>query len=206
MRGLLGKKLGMTRFFDEEGGSVPATLIEAGPCTVVQIKTEDRDGYEAVQLGYGRKKEKRTTKALMGHFKKAGVPPQRILHEFRQFSLEAEYKEGDEIKADIFSEGDLVSVSGTSKGRGFAGVVKRHGFHGGPKTHGQSDRLRSPGSIGQSATPNRVFKGMKMAGRMGNDRTTIRNLKILKVIPEKNLILLEGGVPGSRNSVIEIRG
>ncbi len=203
MTGLLGKKIGMTRFFDETGGSVPATLIEAGPCTVVQIKTEKRDGYNAVQLGFIEKKEKRLNKPQLGHFKRINIAPQRILREFRDF--DAEVKEGDQIRVDVFSVGDEVKISGLSKGRGFAGVVKRHNFGGGPKSHGQSDRLRAPGSIGQSAYPKRVFKGMKMGGRMGNERNSIRNLKVLKVVPDRNLILVKGGVPGARNSIVEIR-
>jgi large subunit ribosomal protein L3 len=203
MTGLLGKKIGMTRFFDETGDSVPATLIEAGPCTVVQIKTEKRDGYNAVQLGFIEKNEKRLNKPQLGHFKRINVSPQRILREFRDF--DAEVKEGDQIRVDVFSVGDEVKISGLSKGRGFAGVVKRHNFGGGPKSHGQSDRLRAPGSIGQSAYPKRVFKGMRMGGRMGNERISIRNLKVLKVVPDRNLILVKGGVPGARNSIVEIR-
>ena len=203
MTGLLGKKIGMTRFFDETGGSVPATLIEAGPCTIVQIKTEKRDGYNAVQLGFIEKKEKRLNKPQLGHFKRINVAPQRILREFRDFDTEV--KEGDQIRVDVFSVGDEVKISGLSKGRGFAGVVKRHNFGGGPKSHGQSDRHRAPGSIGQSAYPKRVFKGMKMGGRMGNERNSIRNLKVLKVVPDRNLILVKGGVPGARNSIVEIR-
>lgn len=203
MQGLLGKKIGMTRFFDETGSSVTATLIEAGPCTVVQVKTEDRDGYNAIQLGYEEQKENRTNKPLAGHYRRANVAPHRILKEFRDF--EGDIKEGDQIRVDIFSTGELVKITGISKGRGFAGVVKRYGFGGGPKTHGQSDRHRAPGSIGQSAFPKRVFRGMKMAGRMGHRRTTIRNLKVLKVIPDRNLLLVEGGIPGARNSIVEIR-
>jgi large subunit ribosomal protein L3 len=203
MSGLLGKKIGMTRIFDESGESVAATLIEAGPCTVVQVKTVDRDGYNAVQLGFLEKKEKRVSKPLLGHFKNANVNPFRVLKEFRDF--EGDAKVGEQIRADMFLEGERVKIAGHSKGRGFAGVVKRHGFRGGPKTHGQSDRHRAPGSIGQSAYPNRVFKGIKMAGRMGNRRTTILNLKVLKVIPERNLLLIEGAVPGARNGIVEIR-
>ena len=203
MIGLLGKKVGMTRYFDGAGNSVPATLIEAGPCTVVQIKTKKQDGYDAVQLGYIEKKEKGLNKPLLGHFKKANVTPTRILREFRDF--QGEVKVGDRVLVDIFNEGDEVKISGFSKGRGFAGVVKRHGFSGGPKSHGQSDRLRAPGSIGQSAYPKRVFKGMKMGGRMGNERISIRNLEVLKVIPDRNLLLVKGGIPGARNSVVEIR-
>lgn len=203
MTGILGKKVGMTRFFDETGNSVAGTLIEAGPCTVVQIKTEANDGYDAVQLGFEVQKEKRINKPMQGHFKKANVKPFRVLREFRNFSDDV--KVGDEIRVDTFSEGMRVKVTGLSKGRGFAGVIKRHGFHGGPKTHGQSDRHRAPGSIGQSAYPKRVFKGIKMAGRMGNKKTSIRNLRVLKVMPDKNLILVEGGIPGARNSIVEIR-
>ena len=202
MKGILGKKIGMTRFFDESGESVSATLVEAGPCTVVQVKTKERDGYSAVQLGFIEQKEKRVNKPQMGHFKKSNVAPHRILKEFREF--EKEVKEGDQILVDMFVEGERVAVTGYSKGRGFAGVVKRHGFGGGPKSHGQSDRLRAPGSIGQSAYPKRVFRGIRMGGRMGNQRTTIRNLKVLKVFPDRNLMLIEGGIPGSRNSIVEI--
>lgn len=203
MTGLLGKKIGMTCFFDETGNSVAATLIEAGPCTVLQVKTEEKDGYGAVQLGYLEQKEKRITKPLLGHFKKANQAPYRILKEFRDY--EGEIKIGDQIRVDMFIEGERVKIRGFSKGRGFAGVVKRYGFHGGPKTHGQSDRLRAPGSIGQSAYPKRVFKGIKMGGRMGNKRTTIQNLKVLKVFTDRNLLLVKGGVPGARNSILEIR-
>jgi large subunit ribosomal protein L3 len=203
MTGILGKKIGMTRFFDTLGNSVSATLIEAGPCTVVQIKTKKRDGYDAVQLGFNKKKEKGLNKPQAGHFKRINCAPHSILHEFRDFDTKV--KEGDQVRVDVFSEGDKVKISGFSKGRGFAGVVRRHGFSGGPKTHGQSDRLRAPGSIGQSAYPKRVFKGMRMGGRMGNERISIRNLKILKIVPDRNLILVKGGIPGARNSIVEIR-
>ncbi len=202
MKAILGKKLGMTRFFNQDGSIVPATLIEAGPCTVTQVKTEEKDGYSAIQVGYIEQKEKRMTKPVLGHFKKANVKPHRILKEFRD--LELDVKTGDEIKVDVFTEGEIVKISGLSKGRGFAGVMKRYNFSGGPKTHGQSDRQRSPGSIGQSATPNRVMKGIKMAGRMGNERVSILNLKVLKVIPEKNQILVKGSIPGARNNIVEI--
>jgi large subunit ribosomal protein L3 len=203
MNGLLGKKIGMTRLFDESGVSFAATVIEVGPCIVVQLKTIDKDGYDAVQLGYLEKREKRTTKPLLGHFNKVKSVPFRILKEFRDFQVKV--KEGDQVKVDqIFSVGDRVHVSGLSKGKGFAGVVKRHGFSGGPKSHGQSDRARAPGSIGQSAYPKRVFKGMKMGGRMGNSKVTISNLKILKVIPEQNLLVIKGSIPGARNSILQI--
>lgn len=203
MRGLLGKKIGMTRVFDATGRSISATVIEAGPCKVVQVKTEGKDGYSAVQLGFQEQVEKRVTKPLIGHFKKAGLSPQRVLKEFRDF--EGEVKEGDEISVQIFSAGEHVKVTGTSKGKGFTGVVKRHGFRGGPKTHGQSDRHRAPGSLGQSAYPKRVFKGLRMAGRSGSDRVTLRNLRVIKVVPEKNLIFIEGAIPGARNGILEIR-
>ncbi|HDQ45315.1 MAG TPA: 50S ribosomal protein L3 [bacterium] len=203
MRGLLGKKIGMTRVFNEAGLPVCATVIEAGPCKVVQVKTEDKDGYNAVQLGFLEQMEKRTTKPLIGHFKKAGLSPQRILKEFRDF--EGEVKQGDDVSVQIFSAGERVKVTGISKGKGFTGVIKRHHFRGGPKTHGQSDRHRAPGSIGQSAYPKRVFKGVRMAGRSGVDRVTIRHMRVLKVIPEKNLIFVEGAVPGARNGLLEIR-
>jgi large subunit ribosomal protein L3 len=178
-------------------------VIEAGPCTVLQIKTPEKDGYSAVQLGFIEKREKLITMPLLGHFKKAGSTPKRILREFRD--EEGEFKLGDSVNVAIFSEGDEVKVVGTSKGHGFAGVVKRHHFRGGPKTHGQSDRHRAPGSLGQSAYPNRVFKGMRMAGRMGGERVTISHLKVVKVLPERNLLLIEGGVPGARNGILEIR-
>jgi len=203
MFGLLGKKVGMTRFFDETGASVPATLVEVGPCTVVQIKTSKKDGYNAVQLGFTDGKKKHMTKPMMGHFQKAKVEPKRILREFKDF--EVEVKLGDELKVDQFSEGELVKITGCSKGKGFAGVMKRHGFSGGPKSHGQSDRARAPGSIGQSAYPKRVFKGIRMGGRMGNERKTIKNLEILKVLADRNMLLVKGSIPGSRNSLIEIK-
>lgn len=204
MRGILGKKIGMTRFFDDSGTPIIATILEAGPCTVVQVKTDKKDGYNAVQLGYGAQKEKRVNKPMLGHFKKAAVSPFHILREFRDMS--GDVKEGDQIDAGIFAVGDKVKITGKTKGRGFAGVVKRWNFSGGPKTHGQSDRHRAPGSIGQSAYPKRVFKGMKMGGRMGNDRRTMRDVSIVKILPEKNLIFVKGSVPGSRNGIVEISG
>lgn len=203
MKGLLGKKIGMINFFDKAGDSFAATVIEAGPCMVVQIKTEERDGYQAVQLGYLERKEKNTSKPLLGHYGKSKVAPQRILKEFKNF--EGDIKEGDQVGVDIFQQGEKVKITGLSKGRGFAGVVKRHGFAGGPKTHGQSNRHRAPGSIGQSSYPKRVYKGLKMAGRMGHKRVTIGNLEILKVIPERNYLLIKGGIPGARNTIVEIR-
>jgi large subunit ribosomal protein L3 len=203
MRGLLGKKIGMLRYFDESGSPKVATVIEAGPCTVVQVKTRKSDGYDAVQLGFQQKKEKGVTKPLMGHFKKANAAPSRILKEFRDFL--GEVKPGDQVKVDIFTVGERVHVTGMSKGHGFSGVVKRHKFAGGPKSHGQSDRVRAPGSIGSSSYPKRVFKGLRMAGRMGNEQKTIRNMQIIKIVPDRNLLLVRGGVPGARNSYVEIR-
>ena len=204
MIGIIGRKIGMTRIFDSRGRGVPVTIIEAGPCIVTQIKIKQTDGYEAVQVGYEEKKEKRTTKPERGHFA-TGVKPMRILKEFRGFEDAEALKLGDSIRVDLFAEGDLVKVTGWSKGKGFQGVVKRHGFSGGPKTHGQSDRLRAPGSLGQSSYPSRVFKGFKMAGRMGNEKVSIINKRVIKVDPEKNIIVIEGGVPGPNSGLIIMR-
>lgn len=203
MSGLLGKKIGMTRIFDDDGNMVPVTVVQAGPCYVVQVKTRERDGYQAMQIGFDPKKEKRTNKPLKGHFAKASVPPLRKLKEF-PLPEDQEVKPGDILTVDMFVPGEKVKVSGTSKGRGFAGVVKRHGFGGGPKTHGQSDRWRAPGSIGQSSFPSRVFKGLRMAGQMGNKRATVTGLTVVKVDSEKNLLFIKGAVPGARNSYVEI--
>lgn len=203
MSGILGRKIGMTRIFDEAGDMIPVTVIQAGPCLVTQVKTKDKDGYEAVQLGFGVKKEKNTSKPLLGHFKKATVSPLRFVKEFPPFK-DREVKAGDVITVDLFENGEIVKVSGTSKGKGFTGVVKRHGFGGGPKTHGQSDRLRAPGSLGQSSYPSRVFKGIKMGGRMGNKRSTVTGLTVVKVDAEKNLLFLKGALPGARNNFVEV--
>jgi len=203
MSGLLGKKIGMTSFFSEEGNMVPVTIIEAGPCYVIQIKSTEKDGYNAIQVGYGDKKEKNISKPLSGHFKKADVKPVRFIKEFSLLT-DREMKLGDEIKVDLFQPGDKVKVTGYGKGRGFTGVVKRHGFSGGPLTHGQSDRLRAPGSLGQSSYPSRVYKGIKMAGHMGNKRVSVSGLVVVKVDPEKNLLFVKGAVPGARNSYLEI--
>lgn len=203
MAGLLGQKIGMTQIFDDQGLVVPVTVVQAGPCYVTQIKKEESDGYSAVQIAYSDKKEKRVTKPLKGHFKKAGVPAKRFLREF-DFGKEAELNLGDEIKVDIFKEGSTVKVSGVSKGKGFQGTVKRYGFGGGPKTHGQSDRLRAPGSIGQSSYPSRVMKGIKMSGRMGNDRLTLKEVTVVKVDVDNNLLFLKGSLPGAKKSLIEI--
>lgn len=204
MSGILGKKIGMTSIFDDKGESIPCTIIEAGPCYVTQIKTKEKDGYEAIQLGFEDKKERRVNKPLSGHFKKAGVSPKKLMCEFRTFDI-SKFQIGTEIKIEtLFSKGEQVSISGTSKGRGFQGVVKRHHFGGGTKTHGQSDRVRAPGSIGSSSYPSRVFKGQRMAGRMGGERITVKNLRVVQIIPESNLVLISGSVPGFNNSYVEI--
>lgn len=203
MSGLIGKKVGMTSIFDENGKNIPCTVIEAGPCVVTQVRTEEVDGYNALQLGFDDKAEKRANKAETGHFKKAGTAPKKRVVEFRDF--EGEHKLGDTIGVDLFVEGEFVDVIGISKGKGFQGVVKRHGFGGvGQATHGQHNRLRAPGSIGAASDPARVFKGTKMAGQMGNERVTVQNLRVLKVVPEKNLLVLKGAVPGHKNAYITI--
>ena len=203
MPGLLGKKIGMTSVFSADGKNVPCTVIEVGPCVVTQIKTADKDGYEAVQLGFVEKKDKHTTAPIAGHFKKAGVAPQRHLAEFKGF--DGEYNLGDTITVDLFNENDFVDIQGTSKGKGFQGVVKRHGFGGvGQSTHGQHNRLRAPGSVGACSYPAKVFKGMRMAGQMGNEKVTIQNLQVLKVIAEHNLLLIKGSIPGSKGSIVLI--
>jgi len=194
----------MTSIFDENGQMIPCTIIEAGPCYVTQIKTKEKDGYDAVQLGFDEIKERLVNKPMKGHFKKSGVRPLRLLSEFRNFNgMKLEL--GAEVKVDLFHQGDTVDVTGRSKGRGFQGVVKRHHFGGvGMTTHGQSDRVRAPGSIGGSSFPSRVFKGMRMAGRMGGDRVTVKNLKVLKVIADSNILIVKGSVPGAINSYLEI--
>jgi large subunit ribosomal protein L3 len=201
MPGIIGRKIGMTSLFTPEGKSVPCTLIEAGPCVVTQVKTVDNDGYAAVQLGFGERKEKNTPKALLGHFKKANATPKAKVVEFR--SEETDLSLGDTVKVDFFEEGEFVDVIGTSKGKGFQGVVKRYNFAGvGGQTHGQHNRGRHPGSIGACSWPSRVFKGMRMAGRMGNDRVKVQNLRVLKVIADRNVIVVSGSVPGAKNSYI----
>jgi large subunit ribosomal protein L3 len=201
MSGIIGKKVGMTSLYNADGSAVACTLIEAGPCVVTQVKTVDSDGYNAVQLGYGEKKEKHTTKPLQGHFKKAGTTPKRKLVEFKEFDQSLSL--GDTISADLFAEGDFVDAIGTSKGKGFQGVVKRHGFGGvGGQTHGQHNRQRHPGSIGACSFPSRVFKGLRMAGRTGGDRVKVQNLRVVKVYPEQNLIVVSGSVPGAKNSFV----
>ena len=204
MPGLLGKKIGMTSVFSADGKNVPCTVIEAGPCVVTQVKTVETDGYEAVQLGFQEKKEKNTTKQMMGHFKKAGVTPKRHLAEFKNF--ETQLNLGDTVNVELFNDAAFVDVIGTSKGKGFQGVMKRHGFGGvGQQTHGQDDRQRAPGSIGACSYPAKVFKGMRMGGHMGCDRVTTQNLKVLKVIPEHNLILVKGSVAGFNGSTVLIK-
>lgn len=204
MKSLLGKKIGMTSVFTNDGSNVSCTLIEAGPCYITAVKTKEKDGYSAVQLGFQERKEKGITKPVLNRFKKNKLPVLRYLKEVRDFDNQEELKIGGVIKADLFSEGDIVKVTGITKGKGFQGVVKRHGFGGGSKTHGQSDRQRAPGSIGASSYPSRVFKGQKMAGRQGNDRVTVRNLTVIKVIPESNLILVKGAVPGANSGLVQI--
>jgi len=204
MSGLIGKKVGMTSIFDENGKNIPCTVVEAGPCIVTQVRTEEVDGYNALQLGFDDKAEKRANKSETGHFKKAGASPKKKVIEFRDF--EGEHKLGDTLGVDLFIEGEYVDVSATSKGKGFQGVVKRHGFAGvGQATHGQHNRLRAPGSIGAASYPARVFKGMKMAGRMGGEKVTVQNLRVLKVVPEKNLLVVKGCVPGHKNAYITIK-
>lgn len=204
MSGLIGKKIGMTNIFNPDGEVVPVTVIMAGPCKVVSIRTKEKDGYDALQLGFGEKKEKNISKPVLGQFKKNGITPGKVLKEFRKFNV-ADYKIGDEIKADFFTEGEVIKVRGRSKGKGFQGVMRRHGFGGvGGTTHGQSDRLRAPGSIGASSYPSRVFKGQRMAGRTGNENVTMSNLKVIKVVAEQNLIMVKGSVPGAINSIVEL--
>ncbi len=205
MSGLIGRKIGMTSIYDENGKNIPCTVLEVGPCVVTQVRTEEVDGYNAVQLGFDDKKEKQTTKALQGHFAKAGTSAKKRVIEFQGY--EQEYKLGDVLTVDsLFEEGDFVDVSGTSKGKGFQGVVKRHGFAGvGQATHGQHNRLRAPGSIGAASYPARVFKGMRMAGRMGGDTVTVQNLRVIKIVADKNLIIVKGAVPGHKTSYITIQ-
>jgi large subunit ribosomal protein L3 len=205
MSGLIGKKIGMTSIFDASGKNVPCTVIQAGPCVVTQVRTIEKDGYEAIQLAFDEKKEKNTTRAMQGHFKKANTTPKRILMEFSRFEMGHRKTFGEMLRVDVFEEGEFVDVSGTSKGKGFQGVVKRHGFRGvGDSTHGQHDRLRAPGSVGASSWPSRVFKGMRMAGRTGGAKTKMINLQIVKLIPERDLMLVKGSVPGHNGSYLKI--
>lgn len=204
MLGILGKKIGMTNIYDENGMNIPCTIVEASPNVVTQVKTEESDGYSAVQIGYSEKKEKNTTKSLQGHFKKAKTSPKRKVVELRNF--EKEVGLGDNLTVEDFEEGDFVDVTGTSKGKGFQGVVKRHNFSGvGQGSHGQHNRVRAPGSIGAASDPARVFKGMKMGGQMGNKRVTTTNLKIVKIIPEESLLFIKGAIPGHNGSTVLVR-
>lgn len=203
MSGLIGKKVGMTSIFDASGKYIPCTVIQAGPCVVTQIRTKAQDGYDALQLSYDEKKEKHTTKALKTHFAKANTTPKKVMAEFTRFEEGHRKNYGDILKVDVFIEGEYIDVVGTSKGKGFQGVVNRHGFKGvGEKTHGQHDRLRAPGSVGASSWPSRVFKGTRMAGRTGGNRVKMINLQVVKIIPEKDLILVKGSVPGSNGSYL----
>jgi large subunit ribosomal protein L3 len=204
MSGLIGRKIGMTSLFDENGKNIPCTVVEAGPCVVTQVRTEEVDGYTALQLGFDDKKAKSSNKALDGHFKKAGSGAKKKVVEFQDFDVQ--HKLGDQLTVEIFTEGEFVDVSANSKGKGFQGVVKRHGFAGvGQATHGQHNRLRAPGSVGASSYPSRVFKGMRMAGRMGGEKVKVQNLRVLKVVAEKNLLVVKGCVPGHKNSYVIIR-
>ncbi len=202
MKGLIGKKVGMTQLFDDSGKAIPVTVIKAGPCYVTQVRTVEKDGYSAVQLGFEETKTQRLTGGELGHLKKNDLPPLKYLKEFR---TDEEVEEGQALTVEVFAEGERVDVVGKSKGRGFAGVVKRYGFSGGPKTHGQSDRHRAPGSIGAGSTPGRVFKGKRMPGRMGNDTVTAQNLEISRIDPENNIIAVRGSVPGPKNGLVVIK-
>jgi large subunit ribosomal protein L3 len=203
MAGLIGKKVGMTSIFGAEGENIPCTVIQAGPCVVTQVKTEEKDGYSALQLAFDDKKEKRTPKPLLGHFKRAKTTPKKQLAEFKGFG--DEYKLGDTVTVDLFQDDTWLDVSGITKGKGFQGVVKRHGFSGvGGQTHGQADQERAPGSVGGSSDPSRVFKGMRMAGRTGGDKVKVINLRVIKIMPEKNLLLVKGSVPGHKGSYLII--
>ncbi len=204
MPGIIGRKIGMSNVFNAAGDLIPVTVIKAGPCKIISIKTLDKDGYNALQLGFEEKKEKNVTKPVNGQFKKSNLKPSKYLKEFRFSSIE-EYKIGDEVKVDFFKEGEKIKVRGRSKGKGFQGVMKRHGFGGvGGTTHGQSDRLRAPGSIGASSYPSRVFKGQRMGGRKGYENVTVSNLTVEKILPGENIILVKGAVPGAVNSILEL--
>jgi large subunit ribosomal protein L3 len=204
MKGIIGKKIGMTSIFDPNGKQIACTIVEAGPCVVSQVKTVETDGYNAVQLAYGEKKEKQATRAEKNHFAKAQTSPKSFVKEFRNYSIQKQL--GEEVTIDIFSEGEKVDVVGTTKGKGFQGVVKRHGFSGvGEQSHGQHDRQRAPGSIGNSSDASRVFKGMRMAGRMGAERVKMKGLKVVKIFPEKNYLLISGSVPGHNGSIVLIQ-
>lgn len=205
MKGIIGKKIGMTQVFDESGNAIPVTVIEAGPCFVTQVRDADKDGYVAVQLGFGETKPKRLTQGQLGHLRRNNLPALRYLREFRLPDGQLDVEEGQEIRVNVFEKGERVDVIGTSKGRGFAGTIKRHGFARGPKTHGQSDRERAPGAVGMCATPGRTLKGQRMAGRMGNERVTTKNLEVVVIDPERNLLAVRGSVPGARDGIVLIK-
>ena len=205
MKGIIGKKLGMTQVFDDNGNAVPVTVIEAGPCFVTQIRSGEKDGYTAIQLGFSEAKPQRLTKGELGHLKRNNLPALRYLREFRLRDGEVDVAEGAEVKVDVFAKGERVDVIGTSKGRGFAGTIKRHHFHRQPKTHGASDRERAPGSVGSTTTPGRTYPGQRMAGRMGNDRVTAQNLEVVVVDAERNLLAVRGSVPGANDGIVIIK-
>jgi large subunit ribosomal protein L3 len=205
MKGIIGKKVGMTQIFDESGNVIPVTVIEAGPCYVTQVRTAERDGYTAIQLGYGETKPQRLTQGQLGHLRRNNLPALRYLREFRVRNGELDVEEGQQIKADVFAVGDRVDVIGKSKGRGFAGTIKRHHFNRQPKTHGSSDRVRAPGSIGAGSTPGRVIKGLRMGGHMGDERVTIENLEVIVVDADRNLIAVRGSVPGAKGGIVMIK-
>lgn len=204
MKGIIGKKIGMTQVFDERGNAVPVTVIEAGPCYVTQVRLQDKDGYTAVQLGFGETKQRRLTKGQLGHLGRNNLPALRTLREFRIVG-DADVAEGDQVRADVFLKGERVDVIGTTKGRGFAGAIKRHGFNRQPKTHGASDRTRAPGSVGATTFPARTFKGQRMAGHFGNDRYTSQNLEVIVVDAEKNLLAVRGSVPGANGGIVMVK-
>ncbi len=204
MKGIIGKKVGMTQVFDERGNAIPVTVIQAGPCYVTQVRMADKDGYSAVQLGFGETKPQRLTQGQLGHLRRNNLPALRYLREFR-VQGEVDLAEGSEVKVDVFAQGERVDVIGTSKGRGFAGTIKRHNFNRQPKTHGQSDRERAPGSVGGTTTPGRTFKGQKMAGRMGNDRVTAQNLEVVVIDAERNLLAVRGSVPGANGGIVVVK-
>lgn len=205
MKGIIGKKLGMTQVFDENGNVIPVTVIQAGPCFVTQIRTDEKDGYTAVQIGFSETKPQRLTQGELGHLRRNNLPALRHLREFRIKNGDVDVAEGQQVSVDVFAKGERVDVIGTSKGRGFAGTIKRHHFHRQPKTHGQSDRERAPGSVGATTTPGRTYKGQKMAGRMGGDRVTAQNLEVVVVDAERNLLAVRGSVPGANDGIVMIK-
>jgi large subunit ribosomal protein L3 len=205
MSGLIGKKIGMTSLWDASGKNVPCTVIEAGPCVVTQVRTIEKDGYEAIQLAFGERKEKRTPKPLRGHFAKANTTPKQVVMEFSRFEEGSRKNFGETLTVNVFNEGEYVDVTGVTKGKGFQGVVRRHGFGGvGQQTHGQHNRLRAPGSVGASSYPSRLFKGLRMAGQMGNVKRKSLNLQVLKIVPEKNIVIVKGSVPGAKGSYLKL--